>query len=174
MLRADDENVTLCNPLNVHVTFSPGEMYTRAGEKTLPVVATVGPAAMTVACTVGDPTPVTVGGEVGPTSLPPQAKASRVLAKLRQRTLARCRSDLPFPIVNGVLTVCRQSRRQRASACDAAPPFGPAGSPHWGGVRIYWDGRGFEFSSSLTRPDIVRSRHCSFRHFAREPARSAE
>jgi len=81
--------------------------------------------------------------------LPPQAKASRVLAKLRQRTLARCRSDLPFPIVNGVLTVCRQSRRQRASACDAAPPFGPAGSPHWGGVRIYWDGRGFEFSSSL-------------------------
>jgi len=43
----------------------------------------------------------------------------------------------------------RQPRRQRASACDAAPPFGPAGSPHWGGVRIYWDGRGFEFSSSL-------------------------
>jgi len=43
----------------------------------------------------------------------------------------------------------RQSRRQRASACDAAPPFGPAGSPHWGGVRVYWDGRGFEFSSSL-------------------------
>jgi len=53
----------------------------------------------------------------------------------------------------------RQPRRQRASACDAAPPFGPAGSPHWGGVRIYWDGRGFEFSSSLTYPDIMRPQH---------------
>jgi hypothetical protein len=25
---------------------------------------------------------------------------------------------------------------------------------------MYWDGRGFEFSSSLTRPDTTRSKHC--------------
>jgi hypothetical protein len=73
------------------------------------------------------PSLVGPGGVVGPTSLPPQARARRVLAKLRQRTLARCRSDLPFPIVIGVphclAASLADNERMRAAQRHRAAPL---------------------------------------------------
>src|SRR5678815_3659924 len=101
-----------------------------------------------------DTTPIAGTLLPGPVPLSPlHAKTRTVAAK--GRTLARFGFDLPRSIVMEPSLSRRQPRRQRASACDAAPPFGPAGSPHWGGVRIYWDGRGFEFSSSLTFRGLI-------------------
>src|SRR5689334_6849941 len=71
-----------------------------------------------------DTTPIGGPSLPGPVPLSPLHATTRTVAA-KGRTLARLGFDLPRSIVMEPSLSRRQPRRQRATACDAAPPFGP-------------------------------------------------